>query len=318
MLGLSATMERKDGLTPVFKMFLGDIVYSEKREEDDPVLIKGIEYKSNNDEVFDETIYDYRGNPAFSSMITKICGYSHRTEFILNVLKRELEIKPDQQIMILAHNRNLLTYLYQAIEKRGIATVGYYVGGMKEADLKKSETKKVIVATYSMAAEGLDIKTLSTLILATPKTDVVQAVGRILRVKHERPLIVDIIDSHDMFKSQWYKRRAFYLKCKYRVMYTDNEGYFIDKWHETKGGAGQRKKKAVVAAAKVANTSCGRTVTKYDGLLNDDAFEDEDDNGYLDCEDKYEDEDVDDDNNKNIGKNKNKKFSLGKCMLQIE
>jgi len=230
MLGLSATMDRKDGLTYVFKMFLGEIVYSEKRENDDPVLVKGIEFISNKDKDFDETIYDYRGNPAFSSMITKICNYNHRTEFILKVLKHELEIKPDQQIMILAHNRNVLTYLYQAIEKRDMATVGYYVGGMKEEELKKSETKKVIVATYSMAAEGLDIKTLSTLILATPKTDVVQAVGRILRIKHERPLIIDIVDTHDMFKKQWYKRRAFYLKCKYSVIYTNNEGYFINKW----------------------------------------------------------------------------------------
>jgi superfamily II DNA or RNA helicase len=309
MLGLSATMERKDGLTPVFKMFLGDIVYSEKREEEDPVLVKGIEYKSNNDEVFDETLYDYRGNPAFSSMITKICSYSHRTEFILKVLKKELEIKPDQQIMILAHNRNLLTYLYQAIETRGIATVGYYVGGMKEVDLKKSETKKVIVATYSMAAEGLDIKTLSTLILATPKTDVVQAVGRILRVKHERPLIVDIVDSHDMFKKQWYKRRAFYLKCKYRVMYTNNEGYLVDKWHETKE---QRKKKCDAKSSASATSCAGRKVTKYDGLLNDDAFDEEDGDGYLDFEDKYEEEEEN-----FTQKSKTKKFSLGKCMVDL-
>jgi len=313
MLGLSATMERKDGLTPVFKMFLGDIVYSEKREDDDPVLIKGIEYNSNNDEVFDATMYDYRGNPAFSSMITKICSYNHRTEFILKVLKKELEIKPDQQIMILAHNRNLLTYLYQAIETRGIASVGYYVGGMKEADLKKSETKKVIVATYSMAAEGLDIKTLSTLILATPKTDVVQAVGRILRVKHERPLIVDIVDSHDMFKKQWYKRRAFYLKCKYRVMYTNNEGYMIDKWQETKE---QRKKKvketekSSCASASASTSASCRKVTKYDGLLNDDVFEDDD--GYLEDEDKYDEEEEE-----LTQKSKNKKFSLGKCMVEL-
>ena len=58
-------------------------------------------------------------------------------------------------------------------------TVGYYVGGMKEKDLKISETKTVILATYSMAAEALDIKTLTTLFLLTPKTDVQQAVGRI-------------------------------------------------------------------------------------------------------------------------------------------
>jgi len=303
MLGLSATMERKDGLTPVFKMFLGNIVYSEKREEEDPVVVKGIEYIAKDDDEFNETKYDYRGNPAFSTMITKICGYSRRTEFILDVLKKELEIKPDQQIMILAHNRNLLTYLYQAIEKRGIATVGYYVGGMKEADLKKSETKKVIVATYSMAAEGLDIKTLSTLILATPKTDVVQAVGRILRVKHERPLIVDIVDSHDMFKKQWYKRRAFYLKCKYRVMYTNNEGYLVDKWNET-----HKKKVSASKFAVSASSSCARKVNKSDGLLNDDAFDDADGDGYLECE--YDDDD-------DIQKNKNKKFTFGKCMLDL-
>ena len=304
MLGLSATMERKDGLTPVFKMFLGNIVYSEKREDDDPVLVKGIEYIAKDDDEFNETNYDYRGNPAFSTMITKICGYSRRTEFILDVLKKELEIKPDQQIMILAHNRNLLTYLYQAIEHRNIATVGYYVGGMKEADLKKSETKKVIVATYSMAAEGLDIKTLSTLILATPKTDVVQAVGRILRVKHERPLIIDIVDSHEMFKKQWYKRKAFYLKCKYRVMYTNNEGYMIDKWNETK----ETRKKKVSASKVSASASCARKVNKSDGLLNDDAFDDADGDGYLECEDEDEDEDDDD-------IQKNKKFTFGKCML---
>jgi NDP-sugar pyrophosphorylase family protein len=46
-----------------------------------------------------------------------------------------------------------------------------------------SESKKVIIATYAMASEGLDIKTLTTLIMASPKTDVCQSVGRILRVK---------------------------------------------------------------------------------------------------------------------------------------
>ena len=45
-----------------------------------------------------------------------------------------------------------------------------------------------------MAAEALDIKTLTTLIMATPKTDIEQSVGRILREKHSSPIVVDIID----------------------------------------------------------------------------------------------------------------------------
>lgn len=229
MLGLSATMQRKDGLTKVFKMFIGEIIYKEKRSNDDTVLVKGIEYITNDDE-FNETKMDYRGNPAYSSMITKLCTYNRRSEFIIKVIKKELEEKEDQQIMILAQNKNILVYLFKAIESRHIASVGYYVGGMKEEELKKSETKKIIIATYAMAAEALDIKTLTTLILATPRTDITQAVGRILRVKHERPLVVDIIDSHDVFKRQWKKRCTYYKKNKYQIMTTNCFEYNADSW----------------------------------------------------------------------------------------
>ena len=107
--------------------------------------------------------------------------------------------------------------LYKGIEFRRIGSVGYYIGGMKEKDLKMSESKKIIIATYAMASEALDIKSLTTLILATPKTDITQAVGRILRVKHARPMVIDIVDRHDIFKRQWNKRRIFYQKNKYTI-----------------------------------------------------------------------------------------------------
>ena len=76
-----------------------------------------------------------------------------------------------------------------------------------------------------MAAEALDIKTLTTLFLMTPKTDVQQAVGRILRVKHSHPLVIDIVDGHDIFQSQWRKRMTFYKKQNYKIVYTNNEIY---------------------------------------------------------------------------------------------
>jgi superfamily II DNA or RNA helicase len=246
-LGLSATMQRKDGLTKVFKMFLGEIIYKEEREKTDFVLVKAVEFKTNDAE-FNETAHDYRGNPAYSTMITKLCSYSHRSEFILKVLKKELQEKPGQQVMILAHNKNLLVYLFKAIEHRNIATVGYYVGGMKAKDLKESEGKNVIIATYAMAAEALDIKTLTTLILATPRTDVTQAVGRILRVKHDRPLVIDVLDSHDVFQRQWAKRRKFYEKNNYKIIHTDSNKYELDKW-ETLYEPGQKTAKGKRSAS---------------------------------------------------------------------
>jgi len=229
-LGLSGTMQRKDGLTKVFKMFLGDVVHKEKTDTSEhKVIVKSIQYKVDDDE-FNEIKYDYRGNPLYSTMISKLCSYNHRSEFIIQVLQNELQQNPEQQIMILAHNKSLITYLYKAIEHRNIATVGYYIGGMKEADLKVSEGKKVIIATYAMASEGLDIKTLTTLIMASPKTDVCQSVGRILRTKHTSPLVIDIVDSHVIFEKQWQKRRQYYMKQKYNIISIDNHSYMTGNW----------------------------------------------------------------------------------------
>ena len=219
MLGLSATMNRKDGTTRVFKMFLGDVIYKGEHDEKRIATVRAIEYRSH-DEEFEETALDFRGKPAFSTMISKICEYNRRSEFILKVLKNMLEENPKQQVMILAHNRNILTYFHDAIKHRNLATVGYYLGGMKEKALKETETKQIVIATYAMAAEALDIKTLTTLIMATSKTDIQQSVGRILREKHSNPIIVDIVDTHDIFKSQWNKRKAFYRKEDYKIFYT--------------------------------------------------------------------------------------------------
>ena len=227
VLGLSATMNRKDGLTKLFKMFLGNIVYSKlTRDEDYNVQIRNIHY-SNDDKDYSDVIYNYMGQIHHSIMIKRICEYSPRSEFILKVLADLLKEESRHQVMILAHNKSLLKYLYTAIENRNIAKVGYYVGGMKEKDLKDTaDNKQVVIATYAMAEEALDIKTLSALIMATPRADVTQAVGRILRMKHEyRPIVVDIVDEHDVFHSQWEKRKGFYKKNSYEMVELSHEEY---------------------------------------------------------------------------------------------
>ena len=222
MLGFSATMIRKDGLSKVFKMFIGEVTCKYKRESIDNVVVKAIHY-STDDADFNDTVLNYKGTPNYAIMIKKICEYNPRTEFVLSILKDVVGDKLNEQIMILAHNKNLLSYIYNAINNRNIGSVGYYIGGMKQKDLKISESKKIILATYAMAEEALDIKTLTTLIMATPKTDVTQAVGRILREKHERPMVIDIIDGHNLFKKQWLKRLKFYKQNKYNIDYNNQE-----------------------------------------------------------------------------------------------
>ena len=150
-------------------------------------------------------------------MINKL-NCDDRNNFIVNIVRNELKINNEQQIMILAHTKTLIEQLFLGINEFE-QSIGYYVGGMKEDKLKQSESKKIILGTYAMASEGLDIKTLTTLIMATPKSDVEQAVGRILRQKNVNdPLVLDIVDSFSIFKGQYYKRRKFYKKSEFKLI----------------------------------------------------------------------------------------------------
>jgi superfamily II DNA or RNA helicase len=278
MLGLSATMNRKDGTTHVFKMFLGDVIFKGKRDEERDVTVRAIEYYVD-DEEFNEVKLDYRGNVAYSTMISKLCEYNRRSEFILKVLSDMLQENPSQQIMVLAHNKNILKYIHDAIAHRSIATVGYYVGGMKESALKETEGKKVVIATYAMAAEALDIKTLTTLIMATPKTDIEQSVGRILRERHSSPVVVDIVDSHDTFKNQWRKRKTFYKKENYKIIYTTSPKYNPDTsgWTVvfTPNPTGEKKCKEI--SKKIINKNkSAKSSSSSDKSITNDSDEDED------------------------------------------
>ena len=258
MLGISATVERKDRLTKILYMFIGPKIYSEERTDDDVVQVRGIyfspyriEYAISNgsttpdrgmlckarDPVFNATEYDFRGSPKYSTMITKLCQYGPRSDFIVRILADLLEEHPEKQIMVLAHNRELLTYLYDAIRHKISQEdnmVGYYVGGMKEKDLKITEGRRIVLATYAMAAEALDIKTLSSLVMATPKTDIEQSVGRILRARGQNPIVVDLIDPHEYLRRQWNTRRQFYKKCHYRITTIELDAYTgfdqLDQW----------------------------------------------------------------------------------------
>ena len=224
-LGLSATMNRKDGLSNVFKMYLGDICYKHcKKGSEDEVLVKAIEFNIDDDE-YNEVERDFRGQVKYSTMVNKVSNLNLRSDFIIYVLESELFINPNQQFIVLAQTKSLLNYLYKALVYKNFASVGYYIGGMKDKDLKISESKTIILATFSMAAEALDIKSLTSLLLASPKSDIVQAVGRILREKHANPLVIDIIDGHDVFQNQFKKRRAFYNQKNYRIFRTSNKNY---------------------------------------------------------------------------------------------
>ena len=223
MLGLSATPKRDDGLTKVFEYFLGKPVYEEKGREPDPtVQVKAIWYK-NDDPAYATPPVDWRGELVTARLMTQVVTCKPRTAMILEHLK-ELISDPRRKILVLSERRGHLAELEAGLPKE--VTKGYYVGGMKQEDLdRNSETCQVLLATYAMASEAMNIKALNAMIMASPRKKVEQSTGRILRTTVDKrlmePLILDIIDQHDTYVRQWYLRGRYYKKCAYTVTHVN-------------------------------------------------------------------------------------------------
>ena len=83
--------------------------------------------------------------------------------------------------------------------------------------LDEAAKARIVIGTFSLAQEGLDIPTLDTVFLVTPHSDVKQAIGRILRGA-SRPVIWDVVDSWSVLYSMWRKRLATYKELGICVM----------------------------------------------------------------------------------------------------
>jgi superfamily II DNA or RNA helicase len=215
MLGLSATPKRKDGLSKVFEWYMGDIVYLQKKKNEDYAEVQLIECNFNDGKYNKEEL-NFRKEPCMPKMINNICDCFQRSEMIRDITKKYN--KEGRCVLILSDRRGHLDLLHKMLN--GYSR-GFYVGGMKPDELRESQEKEILLATYSMASEGMDIPKLNTVILASPKSDVEQSVGRIFRQKESdrtfHPIIVDIQDTFSFFKKQCEKRINFYHKSNFTI-----------------------------------------------------------------------------------------------------
>jgi hypothetical protein len=234
IIGLSATLYKTKNLFPILQYSIGSVFFSDTSRDGEEICIRAIHY-DNKDPFYNEIETDDSGNPSYSKMITKISNYKPRTLFLIKALKDAYHEHPENQIMVLANNKSLLYDLNEELEKDPFATFGYYMGQMKKHNKLESKNKNIILGTYAMASEGLDIKTLATLFMVSPRVDITQSVGRILREKHDHYIVYDIVDNHRIFKGQFVKRKDFYKKFFYDIYETKASQYYgvgnSDDWN---------------------------------------------------------------------------------------
>lgn len=196
--GLSATVERKDGMDRMLQCLLGPMAYRCERHDDPNLTVRAIRYRCENPIVY---------APTFVANINEITTDLLRQSMLLFHLK---EMYAQGRYIIVLSDRLMQLRDFETALSPDIPTHMAIGGNLEAPDM---DMRPVLLATYQFASEGLDIPLLNTCIMASPRVDVKQSVGRILRSAGGEPLVLDVLDENrPILKRQFQKRKVFYEK----------------------------------------------------------------------------------------------------------
>ena len=260
VLGLSATLERPDGMTPLLHHCLGQVGFHIDRERGcEPVRVSIAMFDGPETDVVGRD-----GKTLDPITLNKIAGNRERSAFLA---RRVVAMRRAGRTVVVISDRNaqlevlhgmLITRLRDAFRVRVSAStlarlfaaaafpvampaeivekihalavaaatrdmsVGLFVGKTRAKDRPGQLAMPTLLTNYSMAAEGLDVVALDTLVFATPKARITQAVGRIQRpcATKKRPLVLDLVDKHAMVHLH-HARRRFYQREEYETQTLD-------------------------------------------------------------------------------------------------
>jgi len=240
-LALTATPDRVDGLKKVMDWYLGPTLHREYTRPNKQVLSYIFKYNTKHKLFTEKSIYrNGKKQASMPIMVNNLVELSERNTHILNIIS-QIRKFPDRKILILSGRINHLKFLKDKVDieiKKDVENniileneikTYFYIGGMKDIDRREAELNAdILFATYDTAHEGLDIDRLNTIILSTPKKNIIQSVGRVMRriLKNgdKRPLIIDFSDELSIFKNQGEKRIKDYNSNLYKIL-----TYYINK-----------------------------------------------------------------------------------------
>lgn len=236
-IGLSATPDRKDGLTSIIHWYLGPQLIKIENRKCLETMVYQINYFSN-DSLFDVINRYFKGKQTIDTikMTTNLTLIEDRNNTIRDIIIKLLN-NEERNILVLSGRIDHINKLKSIVDdkikelKLNIETKKYIGDCSKEERNDAENNGRVLFASYSIASEGLDIPRLNTIILTTPQKDVKQSVGRIMRKIHNKycnPLIIDFNDQVPPFNNYGKSKFKFYSQSQYHFRSFDVEDNNID------------------------------------------------------------------------------------------
>jgi len=214
MLGLSATPYRSDNLTNIIYFYMGDRVHQINARQLQAVkkIMRARLEVRYTEFSYSKAAQDYQG------MLSSLVEDERRNGLIVQDVVKHIGRRGIALVLSdrVAHCEKLYHMIAENNPKARLLTGGIVMEARKEIvrELKQGEVD-VLVATSRLIGEGFDLKTMSSIFLATPVKftgRLKQYIGRILRVAEgkEEAIIYDYIDIPRVLRSSFLSRLVAY------------------------------------------------------------------------------------------------------------
>lgn len=225
-LGLTATPSRKDGMWDVVRANVGEILAQDTSEVMVPTVY-AVRHRPNISPR--RYCWLYPGSDGFTrvkkvylaKLLTLLARDEGRNKMLVQIILKAA--RESRKVLLLTDRlEHISTLKSMLVAADPTLAVGRYVGGMSAEARAISEKCQVILGTFQMAMEALDIPSLDVGILATPHSDVVQSTGRICRMMDgkKQPVLIDVVDDEPhICRSFFAKRRRFYDSRNWPIKY---------------------------------------------------------------------------------------------------
>ena len=232
-LGLSATAKRVDEAHVLNDWYLGPVLAKEQKVEIRArVMYVDIQYKLEEARRYLAT---RRGDVDKLNTIRRMTRQSTQRAQVIAEVVANLVIAERRSVLILTSEtaycdrlasltRDRISNVYPDFDWDDFENHGIRFGIVHGKRPKKEQRVQlqfsVVFGTYSMLGVGVSLNHLSTIVLATPKPEITQFVGRVLRDPEPTvsPLIVDVVDhlgvtgNYGFLHTTWRDRRARYYR----------------------------------------------------------------------------------------------------------
>ncbi len=214
-IGLSGTIERKDGKHVVFRDYFGNTVYKPPKEN----------YMTPTVHIVPSDIRFMDGSRIpWANRVTKLANdeeYRHTISMLAAAYAAR-----GHKVLVVSDRVSFLKACAELTGEKAICVTGDVPHEEREVLVDKIlyGNSNILYGTQAIFSEGISVDTLSCLILGTPVNNeplLTQLVGRVIRKKEGKidPVIIDIHLKGNTARKQASNRVGFYMKQGWNMKY---------------------------------------------------------------------------------------------------